>query len=73
MASGNSDMSRLQSLNGFWHVVAEAPVPRVPLDLLLPVENRAGQAGLCNSQAMVCAALRLVCYGGGDRLASCSN
>ena len=62
MCAGNGDISRLQSLNGFGHIIAEASIPGMAVAVLFSVYNSARQARVCDSESMICAALRLVCY-----------
>jgi hypothetical protein len=57
MGAGSSNVSRLQSLDAFWHIIAETSIPRVPFGLLLSIYNDAGHASIVDTQPMVCSAL----------------
>lgn len=57
MGAGSSNVSRLQSLDAFWHIIAETSIPRVPFGLLLSIYNGAGHASIADTQPMICSAL----------------
>ena len=57
MCAGNSDTSRLQSLDRFGHIIAEASIPGMAVGVLLSIYNSARQASVRDSESVICAAL----------------